>query len=115
MFAIAIFLVTKAKDLHNHTLHFQSDNMPTVDAMSNMSSCSKQLMILLRIITITCLNNSIHYTIKHVKGSLNLHANHLSRLKLHCFMQQVDNIDALQYWSPWGQLWPLSKAKLNSY
>ena len=95
MYAILIFLVMQGSSLTNHWILFRSDNMPTVDALNNMSIHSPHLILLIRIIALICLINNICFSIIHVKGNVNLHADHLSQLKLDHFMQQVPDIDIL--------------------
>ena len=73
------------------------------------------LILLIRIIALIYLINNIRFTITHVKGSANLHADHLSHLKLDHFMQQMPEVTELQYLSPWDQVCPLYKDMLKNY
>ena len=92
MYVILIFLDSKGKEIENHHLQFFSDNQPTVDALTSKSSPSSQLMTIIRIIALICLHHNIHFTILHVKGKFNTHADLLSRIKLDKFMQQVEDM-----------------------
>ena len=115
MYATLIFLDIKAKDLQNYHLHFFCDNQPTVDALTNKSSSSVQLMTIIRIITLLCLQNNIHFNISHVKGKSNVHADLLSCIKIDKFMQQVEECEDLQYLKPQGQAWPLCINTLRNW
>ena len=86
MYAILIFLDIKAKNLQNYHLHFFCDNQPTVDALTNKSSASVQLMTVIRIITLICLHSNICFNISYIRGKSNVHANLLSQIKLDKFM-----------------------------
>ena len=102
MYAILIFIDIKANDLQNYHLHFFCDNQPTVDTLTNKSSASTQLMTIIRIITLICLHNNIHFNISHVSGKSNTHADLLSHIKLDKFMQQVEDYVALEHLKPQG-------------
>ena len=94
--------------MKNYYIQFFSDNQPTVDALTNRTSSSMQLMTIIRIITLICLNFNIHFKISHIKGKDNIFADHLSCLKLDKFMQQVEESKDLVYLKPQGQAWLLS-------
>ena len=102
MYAILIFLDIKAKDLQNFHLQFFCDNQPMVDALTNKSSTSIQLMTIIRIITLLCLHNNICFNITHVRGKSNVHVDLLSCIKLDKFMQEVKNCRDLEYLKPQG-------------
>ena len=90
------------------TCSFTQTTSPPVDALTSKSSPSRQLMTIIRIIMLICLHHNIHFTISHVKGKFNMHADLLSRIKLDKFMQQVEDYEDLQYLKPQGQAWSLS-------
>ena len=115
MYAVLIFLVTQQKQLANHKIHFRLDNMLTIEALSNLSSCSPHLILLIRVIALTCLLNNIRFTISHIKGKFNTEADNLFCLKLDHFLQQVPNVKELQYLNPQGPVWPLSSNMLETY
>ena len=102
MYTMLIFLDIKKHKLENFKLQFFSDNQPTVDALTNRSSSSTQLMTIIRIITLICLNFNIHFKISHIKGKANIFADSLSCLKLDKFMQQVEESEDLVYLKPQG-------------
>ena len=115
MYTILIFIDIKAKDLQNYHLHFFCDNQPTVDALTNKSSASTQLMTIIRTITLICLHNIIHFNISPIRGKSNIHANLLSWIKLDKFMQQVEDCTDLEYLKPQGWAWPLSINMLRNW
>ena len=112
IYVILIFLDIKRHSIENHHLQFYSNNQPTVDALTNPS---KQLMTIIRIITLICLHHNICFTISHIRGKANIHADLLSRIKLDKFMQQVEDSEALQYFKLQGQAWPLSVNMLKHW
>ena len=114
MYVILIFLDNKQHQLADYNLHFYSDNMLTVETLSCRTSRSKQLMIIIWAITLICLSNNIKFTIHHIKGQFNIHADKLSHLQLQAFKNVVNNVDHLDYWNPQGQVWPLSINTLNT-
>ena len=116
MFVILVFLDMKGAELSNSIIHFKSDNQPTVDTLTNKTSKSPHLMQLIRSIVLICLQYNIRFTISHVSGCLNIHANHLSHLQLHKFLSCIEDIEDLQYWKLWAQVWPLpSNTLLNLF
>ena len=114
MYTILIFLDNKCDQLANYNLQFYSDNMPTVETLSCRTSRSKQLMIIIQAITLICLHHNIKFTISHIKGKFNIHADKLSHLQLQDFKSAVNNVDQLDYWNPQGWVWPLSISMLNN-
>ena len=74
-----------------------------------------QLMTIIRIITLICLNFNIHFKISHIKGKDNIFADHLSHLKLDKFMRQVKESKDLVYLKTQGQAWPLSINTLKQW
>ena len=108
MYTILIFIDIKKHQLENCYIQFFSDNQPTVDTLTNRTSSSMQLMKIIRIITLICLNFNICFKISHIKGKDNIFADHLSCLKLDKFMQQVKESEDFMYLKPQGQAWPLS-------
>ena len=98
MFAILVFLDMKGAELSESIIHFKSDNQPTVDTLTNKTSKSPHLMQLIRSIVLICLQHNIRFTILHVSGHLNIHADHLSCLQLHKFLSCIEDIENLQYW-----------------
>lgn len=77
IYAILVFLDMKGPELLDTFLFFKSDNMPTVDTLTNKSSKSKELMIIIRAITLICITHTISFKITHVPGYLNSYADHL--------------------------------------
>ena len=114
MYAILILLEAKKEHLTDFNIHFYSDNKPTVDTLSCRSSRSKQLMIVIRAITLICLQHSIKFSISHIKGKFNVHADKLSHLQLNDFKKVVENVKPLSFWSLEGWAWPLSMNMLTS-
>ena len=114
MYAILIFLQNKRKQLQDFYVQFFSDNMPTVETLSCRTSKSKQLMIIIHAITLLCLQHNIKFSIKHIKGKFNVHADKLSHLQITEFKGLVDNANHLNYWNPVGWVWPLSMNMLNN-
>ena len=83
-----------------------------MSSLSNKTSKSKQLMTIIHAITLICLTNNIRFTISHIPGWANVHADHLSQLELHRFLNCVEDIESLQLWKPWAWVWPLSTSML---
>ena len=102
MFVILVCLDMKGAELSNSIIHCKSDNQPTVDTLTNKTSKSPHLMQLIRSIVLICLQYTIRFTILHVSGHLNIHANHLSCLQLHKFLSCIEDIDDLEYWKLWA-------------
>ena len=71
--------------LTNCTVLFHSDNSLTVHELINKSSDSRQMMILLRFLTLFCMLNNITITAKHIRGKSNLICDYLSQFKLQEF------------------------------
>ena len=114
MYTILIFIQSKKEQLQDFNVLFFSDNLLTVETLSCRMSCSKQLMIVIQAITLICLQHNIKFSIKHIKGKFNVHADKLSHFQIADFKTLVDNADHLSYWSPEAQAWPLSMSILNN-
>ena len=88
------------------------NNQPTIDSLTKKTSQSPHSMSLIRVIVLICLNYSIRFTILHVPGQLNVHADHLSCLQLSKFLNCIADVEGLQYWKLQAQVWPLSSNTL---
>ena len=112
MYAILIFLDMKGADLRDSIIHFKSDNQPTVDTLTNETSKSPHLMTIIRVIVLIYLNYNIRFTISHVTGHANVHADHLTWLQLPKFLNCIEDIKSLQFWKLWAWVCPLSSNTL---
>ena len=85
LYALLAGLVTWAQHFIDKTIIFRSDNTPTVYALTNKSSSSRQMLKLLRYLTFFCMINNITIKALHISGKKNIICDLLSRLKLQAF------------------------------
>ena len=64
--------VTWIPHLSDKTVIFRSDNTPTMHALINKSSNSKQMLILLQYFTLFCMIHNIHIKAMHISGKKNV-------------------------------------------
>lgn len=71
--------------VRNRRVIIFSDNESAVHMVNNSSSACKSCMKLIRIITLTCLNNNTRIFLKHLAGKFNILSDSLSRCNLKKF------------------------------
>ena len=72
-------------------------------------------VIMMQAIILVCLQHNIKFSISHIKGKFNFHADKLSHLQLTNFKNAVHNIYHLSFWNPEGHAWPLSMNMLTKF
>ena len=109
LFTLCIGIFTWAEHIANNRILVDCDNQSVVAMINNTSSSCARCMILLRKLTLKCLQCNIRYFARHLKGSLNILPDRLSRLKLTEFKVLVcgKNYDP-EPTTPSMELWPLS-------
>lgn len=75
----------------NHSILFFTDNLALVSIINNQTSKNPQIMGLLRILILACLQNNIVFQAKHISGVKNTLADCLSRLQVEKFRQLSPN------------------------
>ena len=79
LFPIVAALITWSDLLRNHCVVFNCDNMAIVEVINNLSSKEPAVMLLLRKLVLCCMTNNILFKARHIAGSHNVIADHLSR------------------------------------
>ena len=117
LFAVVVTIVSLGGSLVNKRVHVYSDNTPTGEAVTKGTSPSKQMMMLIRIITLFCMHNSITLVPLYVEGKLNCHTDLLSHLQMPRFLQLLKDQEDMpsESWTPDHQIWQLSKGKLSNF
>ena len=85
LYALLARVVIWVPHLSDKTVIFRSDNIPTVHALINKSSNSKQMLRLLCYFTLFCMIHNIHIKALHISSKKNIICDLLSRLKLQEF------------------------------
>lgn len=87
LFPIYVALCIWGEKLRNKKVCFRSDNMAVVYIINSMTSKSDMIMVLLRNITLKCLQLNIAIKCRHVIGRCNLICDFLSRFQPDRFRQ----------------------------
>ncbi|XP_053372810.1 uncharacterized protein LOC128546374 [Mercenaria mercenaria] len=108
IFPIFVSLKIWGKNLSGSKLCFNCDNKAVVDIVNSMTSRNKNVMVVLRLITLTCLEHNIVIKAQHVPGTDNNICDSLSRFQFQRFRQVAPNADVDpqpvpdEIWSIWA-------------
>ena len=105
-FPILVSLVIWGPSLRNKKILFRSDNESVTYILNTMTSRSEQIMILLRAITLQCMEHNIVIKSKHIPGKTNMLSDCLSRSKLQKFHELAPEADPQPVAVP-NQLWKI--------
>ena len=92
-FPIVVSIFTWGEDLKNKKICFRSDNMSVCHIINKMSSKSDADMVLLRNLTIKCLQRNIVIKAEHMPGFCNSITDALSRFQMAKFRLLAPNAD----------------------
>jgi len=85
---IASSLAMWGNDLANKKVIFQCDNISVVHALKSQSSTCPKIMAVIRFIVLQALKYNITFRAEHLKGTLNVYADQISRGKFKKFLKQ---------------------------
>ena len=88
LYAVVVAVETFKVQWANSTVVIHSDNMPTVDVLRSMSSRSKDMMLLIRYLALTCMLHQIQIVSQYCPGGQNVKADALSRFQMAKFFQE---------------------------
>ena len=91
LFPIVVAIFTWGEELRNKKICFRSDNMSVSHIINKMSSKSDTVMVLLRNLTIKCLQKNIVIKAEHVPGVNNSITDALSRFQMDKFRLLAPN------------------------
>ncbi|XP_041346996.1 uncharacterized protein LOC121366736 [Gigantopelta aegis] len=98
--------------LANKKILFHSDNQSVVAIINSMTSKSHNILTLLRIFVLRCLQLNILFKEVHIPGNVNILTDSLSRLQLDKFRQLAPQADSREtYFPTW--LWSIFTVKLE--
>lgn len=110
-FPIVVVLFIWGDTLKNKKLKFMCDNSSVCHILNKMSSKSEMVMVLLRNLTIKCLQQNIVVKAEHVSGANNSITDALSRFQIHRFRELAPTADQEPYKMP-TQLWKIFETEL---
>ena len=105
-FPILVCLVLWGSSLTNKKILFRSDNESVTHILNTMTSRSANVMVLLRAITLQCMEHNIVIKSKHIEGKKNTLSDCLSRCKLQKFHQLAPEAEQQPVMLP-NQLWKI--------
>ena len=88
LYAVVVAVETFKVQWANSIVIIHSDNTPTVDVLRSMSSRSKDMMLLIRYLALTCMLHQIQIVSQYCPGAQNLKADALSRFQMAKFFQE---------------------------
>jgi hypothetical protein len=89
LFPIVVSIFAWGEELQNKKICFRSDNMSVCYNINKMTSKSEQVMVLLRNLTLKCLQLNIVIKAEHVSGKNNSVTDALSRFQMDRFWSLV--------------------------
>ena len=108
MFPLLVCLHIWGQELKNKKIVFRSDNLSSVHIINSMTSKNDEVMIILRAITLLCLQLNIAFKALHVRGCFNRLADTLSRFQLQKFHELAPDADPEPSTVP-NHLWNIFK------
>lgn len=93
LFPIFVALQIWGENLRNKKIRFHCDNMAVVHIINSMTSKSEQVMCLVRLLTVRCLETNTIIKASHVPGFKNKICDALSRLQLSKFRSLARDAD----------------------
>ena len=116
LFALCLGLFTWIKKIANSRVLVYCDNQAVVSMVNSTSSSCAYCMKLIRRLTLKCLQWNVRVFARHLKGSLNILPDRLSRLKISEFKKLVKDKGFDQNpTNPDMELWPLSSVLDQEY
>ena len=112
LYAVCMGVFIWALQLRNRRITLFSDNLSMVRMISNTTSGCKYCMVLVRLLTLKCLNFNMRIFAEHIKGKLNVLSDNLSWLKISEFRKEAAKMGRKVNTTPMSlseELWPLSK------
>ena len=111
LFPIVVSIHTWGEELRNKKICFRSDNMSVCHIINKMTSKSELVMVLIRNLTLKCLQLNIVVKAEHVPGENNAITDALSRFQMDRFRKLAPNAD-LKPCVLDPQLWQIFKEEL---
>ena len=109
LFAVTVAVKLWLHKFKNRCIYLHCDNMSVVHMINNSSSNCRNCMVLIRIITLTGLQNNSRVFAQHIRMEKNKLADSLSRLKLKTFFELVpSSVEKVPSNIP-EELWPIEK------
>ena len=111
LFPIVVALEIWGPMIANKCILLFTDNLALVEVINKQSSKDVKLMVLVRHLVLNCLRLNILFRAKHVPGSRNVLADHLSRGRIHLFQNLAPHIEQVPEVVPTYRLpeaWTLS-------
>ena len=109
LFAVVVAVKLWLHKFKNRRIYLHCDNMSVVHMINNSSSTCRNCMVLIRIITLTALQNNTRVFAQHIRTEKNKLADSLSRLKLKAFFELAPStVDKAPLIIP-DELWPIEK------
>lgn len=103
-FPILVAIYIWGHTLRNKKLLFKCDNEAVVQIINVQTSKDKNVMVLVRALTLKCLQLNLVVRAEHIPGKQNVLADHLSRLQLQRFRELAPDAEQLPESIP-TQLW----------
>lgn len=94
LLAATIAVCTWKHLLRGRRVYVFSDCMPVVQAMQSLKSRSPKIVSLVRVLLLTAAQNEFTLRFYHIKGSLNVHADALSRGQVSTFVNSCPRADS---------------------
>ena len=93
LFPVLVSIVIWGSCLRNKKILFHSDNQSVVHILSTMTSKSDNIMVLVRALTLQCLQHNLVIRGKHIEGRTNTLTDSLSRLQVQKFLRLAPNAE----------------------
>lgn len=114
LFPIVVAVFIWGDQLRNKKLRFYCDNQAVVQVLNTMTSKSKLVLALLRVLTLQCLRFNCLIKASHVPGTKNEICDALSRFQFHKFSTLAPNSDSNPTPVP-SLLWNVFKTDTSSW
>lgn len=113
-FPILVAVYIWGDRLRNKKVLFRCDNLSVVHVLNKQSSKSALLMVLVRALTLRCLNLNLMFRAEHIPGVENGIADSLSRFQMERFRQLAPEAQARPVVFP-SRLWNIFRLEPESY
>ena len=116
LFAVTVLVLLWSQFFMNKHICLFCDNQAVVHMINNSSSSCRQCMVLIRKITLKCLQHNVHIFAKYVPTHLNFFADALSRNQMSRFWKLAHKHDKTFVIQPTKipeEIWPIHKVWLQ--
>ena len=93
LFPVLVSLVVWGSCLRNKKILFHCDNQSVVHILNTMTSKSDKIMVLVRALTLQCLQHNMVIRGVHIEGRTNILTDSLSRLQVQKFLRLAPNAE----------------------